>query len=792
MVRLAQSETTTDRRGLTIIREMKTLHIHISGRVQGVGFRPAVYRIATEMHLSGSVSNTADGVHIYLNADNQELESFLRKLNECKPEMSIISSIITEEQPFRDFDGFSIAREDAHTQFNMWITPDLALCDDCRQAIHDPANHRFGYAFTTCLNCGPRYSILRKLPYERENTAMLYLTMCPSCNREYNRSDDIRFYSQTNSCPDCGVKMSWLDAKGQVLSTDQAAIVAAAMDKLRNGAIVAVKGIGGYLLLCDATSPGVVEKLRERKHRPAKPLALLYPDLNAVQGDVLLSQKEIAWLQSPAAPIVLGKIKDQPASSVALDKVAPSLAHLGVMLPYNPLLELISTGFGRPLVATSANISGCPIEYNDDSAIEKLGDIADYFLINDREIVVPQDDSVLRVSTKGKTIMIRRSRGFAPAVVTEILPSAQEGILAMGADMKNSFAVHFGKNLNVSQYLGKLGSYESLVQVDKVLKHILDLTAPDIEHVLTDAHPNYHSTSMGAAIAREKKVKLHLFQHHKAHFASVLAENHLLESKEPVLGFVWDGTGYGDDGQIWGGETFLFKNGDINRLTSLQYFPQLAGDKMSMEPRLSALALAGGIPVAKEMVERLFLAEEFQYYMRLVNNSPLHTSSMGRLIDGFASLLGLCDIQTYEGEAAMKLEALAWRVAKGQPNDFYQFGLTDKGIDYTPALVQWIHEIQRGCDPHEMAKKFWYSLANLILQQSRHYNCAQMALSGGVFQNAFLVDALFELSRGQHQIYLHNQFSPNDENVAVGQLALFHLHNSKIKHSNIKTTVTCV
>ena len=792
MVRMAKSKTATDHSGLTIIREMKTLHLHISGRVQGVGFRPAVYRIAREMHLNGTVANTADGVHIYVNTDDEGIQLLIHALHTQLPAMVVMADITIEEVPFAHFSDFSIVQDSPKKRFDLWITPDLALCESCRLAIQDVHNRRYQYAFTTCLNCGPRFSIMKALPYERENTTMETFLACPTCKQEYNRSDDVRFYSQTNSCCDCAVEMSFKTANGTIVVDRQADIIPAVAAALKAGSIVAVKGIGGYLLMCDATQAHAVAELRSRKMRPTKPLAVLYAHLQAAQQDVEITSHEKEWLHSPASPIVLCRLKSQTQSGIALHQIAPGLAHLGVMLPYSPLLALISEHFQKPLVATSGNISGCPIEYKDKQAFNNLAGIADYFLTNNREIVVPQDDSVLRCTSNGHPILIRRSRGFAPAVMSRLLEPSSEPLLAMGADMKSCFALHLGHNINVSQYLGKLGTYESINQLQGVIDHMLTLTEAKPAHVLTDAHPNYHSKALGTTIAEEAHAGEMSFQHHKAHFAAVLTENHLLASTEPILGVIWDGTGYGEDGQIWGGETFMLETGEITRIFSLSYFPQLAGDQMSQQPRLSALAVFGVTNGAAQRLSPRFGSDECKYYTRLRKKTSLFTSSMGRLIDAFAALLDLGDVQSYEGEAAMKMEALAWQAEEGCDQKLYPFTIKDQVIDYDLAAQQWITDLDEGKDAKTMAATFWHSLAALILDQAEHTHCDQIALSGGVFQNAYLVDALLERNGGRCRIYLHKEFSPNDENIALGQLALYQLTKKEKSTIKSKSAIPCV
>ncbi len=792
MVQLAQSKTATGRSGLIKSERMFTRHIHIKGRVQGVGFRPAVYRLASSLQLKGKVVNADDGVHIYINADQSETDLFLKQLNSGLPAMAVISDIQTEQVDYIPFHSFSIAKEEKKHSFDMWITPDLALCPDCRQSLYREGDHRKGYAFTTCVNCGPRYSIIQRLPYERENTAMHYLKACPSCEAEYTDPKDLRFYSQTNSCPACAVKMQWWDEKQQCLSTDQNEMVALTIDALNNGNIVAVKGIGGYLLLCDATDANVIRTLRKRKHRPAKPLAVLYPNLTTAQEDVVITAPEQHWLESSQAPIVLCRLKNQSLSGLCSEELAPGLVHLGVMLPYSPLLELISHRFQKPLVATSANVSGCPIEYKDREALQNLAGIADYFLTNDRDIVVPQDDSVLRCSQQGNAIFIRRSRGFAPAIMTQVLKNNPDCHLAFGADMKASFAIRDQHNLNVSQYLGKLGTYESIGVYQFCMNHLIKLTQARFTKVFADAHPNYHSSLLAEVFAAAANVPLIKVQHHKAHFAALLAEHQLWDHDRPILGLVWDGTGYGDDGQIWGSESFVYRNHEMTHYHGLSYFAQLAGDKMSEEPRLSALSLLGNHAGCQSLLKDQFTEQEWNFFLRSRNQSTLKTSSMGRFIDAFADITGVCTLQSYEGQAAMLLEALAWKEEWKVPEQLYTFIITDTGIDHSLIPDQIFSDIRNGTSAAEMARKFWFSLATLALDLADFHSIQDLALSGGVFQSDYLITAIQTLKRNDIKIYLHQQLSPNDENIAVGQLAWYQMTEEKKLVESIKITATCV
>ena len=568
-----------------------TYHIHIQGIVQGVGFRPYVFRLAEQFILRGSVCNAADGVHIEFNADETVANDFYKKLIENAPILSHITDSTLEKVENQFFEDFKIIHSDKGKKANLLLTPDFALCEDCRKELKNVQNHRFQYPFITCTNCGTRYSIIKKLPYDRENTTMDKFKMCPTCENEYTDVRDRRYYSQTNSCKTCGVSLFQLSKSSKLLESLDTIIEA-----IKGGKIVAVKGIGGYLLMCDATNEAAIKTLRERKHRPTKPFALMYPSIEMLENDVILRGGEKETLQSPQAPIVLLNLKNATKSGIKTELIAPKLSQIGVMLPYTPLFELITEGVGKPLIATSGNTSGSPVIFQDDKAAEYLSNIADLIVSNNREIVVPQDDSVIKYSFfKEKKIIIRRSRGYAPTFLPTNNASAinnQQSILSLGAMMKSTFSWAHEGNIYISQYLGDLESYDTQESFEHTLNHFLQLFEDRPQYIITDTHPDYFSTQLGERLAKEWQIPIYKMQHHKAHFNAVMAENGLLESKEPILGVIWDGTGLGDDGQIWGGEFFKYENESFLRCYYFDYFPLILGDKMPKEPRISALSLA--------------------------------------------------------------------------------------------------------------------------------------------------------------------------------------------------------
>jgi hydrogenase maturation protein HypF len=546
---------------------------------------------------------------------------------------------------------------------------------------------------------------------------------------------------------------------------------------LQKGRIVAVKGIGGYLLLCDATNETAVHSLRTRKQRPAKPFALLYPNIKMADADVVLHSYEINALHDKSAPIVLCRMKANSGNTICKEMIAPGLDKIGLMLPCSPLLFLIAEAFGKPLIATSGNISGSPIIYTDRGALMNLFEVADHILTYEREIVAPQDDSVLQFTHSGQKIVLRRSRGLAPNYFPNPFTPAQDVVLATGGELKSAFALLDEKNLYISQFLGDQGSLESQTSFKKTLQHFTTLLKTTPQHIVIDKHPGYFVSQLGKEIASEKNIAVTAVQHHKAHFGAVLAENNLMDIDEPVLGFIWDGTGYGDDGQIWGGEIFMYEDRQMERVASLDYFPQLLGDKMSKEPRLSALSLLKNFPAQQQLLQKYFSAQEWKYYQQLIQQSDsLLTSSMGRFLDGIASILGVCQHNSYEGEAAMKLEVLAESCLEIS-TDYYPIQLQKNRIDWSPFISALLHDIEEEKDVAVIAWKVFYSLYKMIAQLTGQFNATHVAFSGGVFQNALLVNLLTENMGAETKLFFHRQLSPNDECIGFGQIACFEMEN---------------
>ncbi len=763
---------------------MNTFHIHIKGRVQGVGFRPYVYKLAKEFSINGWVNNSLDGVHIEFNATQVKAEKFCQALIKNAPALSLITHHHLSETESKDYKDFVIKHSNDQGEANVLLSPDFAICPQCIEDINTSDNKRFGYPFTTCTKCGPRYSIAKKLPYDRVATTMDEFVMCPACQQEYDDPEDRRYYSQTNSCPDCPVTLELFTAKKQKIPLDQKELLDKVAELWEAGKIIAIKGIGGYLLTCDATNQKTVELLRERKHRPSKPFALMFPNLDAIKNIAILRDSEIEALESPAAPIVLLQIKKDSKTNLALDTIAPGLDHIGGMLPYAPLYQLLMQVFGKAIIATSGNFSNSPIVYQDVKALEDLSGIADYVLTNNREILIAQDDSVVKFSPAyNQKIILRRSRGYAPSYIHEKLSFPKEVVLATGADLKSTLTISHQQNCYTSQYIGDLESYDAHLSYQQILEHLLQVFKAQPELVLADKHPNYFSSRLAEEYAAEHQIPIHKYQHHMAHFGAVLAENNLIDNVDKILGIVWDGTGNGGQREAWGGEFFSYEKRQFSRLAHFDYFPLFLGDKMAREPRCSALALCNSIPEAKSILETKFTPSEWKTYQVLLKN-PLvtNTSSVGRIFDAVASLLGLIDEASFEGEAAMLLEKLAWEYVHENGVDIQCSYLSDFDnpwlIPTTQIMKGIVNDIIQGVDKSKIAAQFHYTLVDCIRQTAQGFNIQKVAFSGGVFQNSLLIDLIRHFLNNELKLYFHLELSPNDENISFGQLICYQIEKN--------------
>ena len=759
---------------------MNTWHIRIQGRVQGVGFRPYVYRLAQEKNLKGIVYNDIDGVHVYLSAQNKEALQFYNELLEHAPGLAKITAHTISEVKKRSFENFQILQNQEAKSVTLMPPPDFAICVNCRKEVLASDNRRAFYPFITCTQCGSRYSLIKKLPFEREFTAMDDFEMCSVCNKEYVNPEDRRYHSQTNSCHECGIRLSLLNSEGAEIETDPKLAVKKVITLWKEGKIVAIKGIGGYLLTCDASNAEAINTLRKRKHRPSKPFACMYPSMEYIQQEFLIDGSEIKALTSEIAPIVLVRLKKKKAS-IAVNEVAPGLNQIGVMLPYTPLYVLALQGYGKPIVATSGNLSNASIVFEDTALFSELLGIWDYVLTNNREIITSQDDTVIRFSPRKKQpILLRRSRGLAPNYFGPVSTGSQETILAMGASQKSVFGLLNQGLFYLSQYLGDLTYYENTKNYKRTINHYLKLLncTPDV--LLVDAHPNYYSTQYGHTLANELGSKLISVPHHFAHFASILSEHSLLKKQEKILGVIWDGTGYGTDGNSWGGEFLTYENRIFKRLLHLAYVPSILGDKMSMEPRIAALANCWGNTEATEMIKEKFTEQEWLLYQKILDKGQfVKTSSMGRLFDTVACLLGIMDIQTYEGEAALRLETLAQTYFDQseiieETNYISQISYIEE-VTSNDIIEGVVNDLKSGMDLDQIAFKFHYALVKMVEKIAYSKGIEKLAFSGGVFQNALLVDLLQLHLDNNFQLYFNKEVSPNDENIALGQLAYYQI-----------------
>jgi hydrogenase maturation protein HypF len=741
----------------------------VRGAVQGVGFRPFVYRLAKEFGLTGWVMNTAQGAFIEAEGPRAQLNQFLLCLEKKKPPRTIVQSLEFSFLEAAGYAGFEIRESTGGGGKSALILPDIAPCAECLADIFDPSNRRHHYPFTNCTNCGPRYSIIEALPYDRPNTSMKAFAMCPECRSEYDNPANRRFHAQPNACPQCGPQLQLWDAAGHATARENEALLRAAA-AIRDGQILALKGVGGFQLIVDSRNGDAIRRLRERKAREAKPFAVLYARPASVREDCDVNDFEARLLASPEAPIVLLRRNGFERISPF---VAPGNPNLGAMLPSSPLHHLLARELDFPVVATSGNLSDEPICIDEKEALRRLNGIADLFLIHDRPIVRAVDDSVARVMFDTETIL-RRARGYAPLPihVKRELPQ----ILAVGPHLKNTVAISLGKEIFVSQHIGDLESgpaWEAFRRTTADLQRLYDF-AP--ESIACDEHPDYLSTKH----ARACGLPVHAVQHHYAHVLACMAEHDL---DGPVLGVCWDGTGFGGDGTIWGGEFLLVQplpgEKPFERVAHLRTFRLPGGEAAVREPRRSAVGLLWEIfdenLFTRPDLQRArasFTANELSVIRKMLANqlnTPI-TSSAGRLFDGVASLLGLRERNQFEGQAAMDLE-----FASDDPTEaVYPFeipGGTPAIIDWRPAVTRILDDVAAGEPAGRIAGVFHNTLAQMIVSMARRMDVKRVVLTGGCFQNKRLLEGAVNGLRGAGFLpFWHQRIPPNDGGISVGQI----------------------
>lgn len=754
-------------------------HVSVSGIVQGVGFRPFVYRLAHQLGLHGWVRNTPFGVEIEAEGSADALGSFQELLLTTAPPLAVITSFQTVDLPIRGESGFRIAPSSGGVA-DIQIPPDSALCSDCLQELFDPSDRRYLYPFITCTNCGPRYSIITGIPYDRQKTTMADFPLCPDCRGEYENPADRRFHAQPLACPSCGPQLALLNEKGTVCA-ERGAALQLAQELLASGNIVAIKGLGGYHLAVDAENHDAVALLRQRKKRDEKPFAIMVPDLSAATDFVHYDSMEERLLSSPEAPIVLLRSKENRSLSPS---IAPGNGWLGVMLPYTPLHYLLFRSAActpyRALVMTSANCSDEPIIFKDEEVVEKLHGIADYILLHNRPIHTRSDDSVLRVF-QGKPLFYRRSRGYAPRAIT-VPFSTDSSILAVGGELKNSIALTSRNRAVVSQYIGDLQNDSTADSFKGIVSHLSSLLQIQPEIVACDLHPDY----LSSLYAAECGLPMVAVQHHHAHLAACMAENGL---HGDLLGLVFDGTGYGSDGTVWGGE---FLVGGYERFERGAYFrpaPLPGGDAAVKQPwRMACSYLFQSLGSSLFEIKHPFASQidssDQALFLTMLErriNAPL-TSSCGRIFDAVASILDLRQTVSYDGQAAIELEALAESADCEQCGVPYPFHIHESDnaplqLDFSRMFPMLLHDYQAGVTAAVIAYKFHLTIAAgssaVALRCAEKYRLNRVALSGGVFQNRLLTEMLYtSLTNGGLQVFTHRLTPPNDGCIPLGQAAV--------------------
>ena len=730
------------------------LRVRVAGAVQGVGFRPFVYKLAREKGLQGWVANGMAGVELEVEGAPETLEHFLLALTRSAPPLARISGIEPLWLPLKGYRDFSIRESRQMGPPLALILPDVATCPACIRDITDPTNRRFRYPFTNCTNCGPRYSILHDLPYDRANTTMAAFPMCPACQTEFEKPTDRRFHAQPNACPACGPHLEWRSG-AKSISGDEA--FRAAVNTLARGDILGVKGMGGFQFLVDATQPEAITRLRARKHREEKPFALMVGSLAQAKTLCHIAPLEERLLMGPEAPIVLLRKR----VGAGCDEVAPGNPSLGLMLPSTPLHHILLADFPRPVIATSGNLSEEPLCIGNDEAFERLGAIADAFLVHNRDIVRPVDDSVVRVLV-GREQLLRRARGYAPFPIR--MPSSVDGTLSVGGHMKNTVALGVGSELFLSQHVGDLASPLARDLQQQTVSDLTRLHKCEPVRVACDLHPDYASTQFADTLG----LPVIPIQHHEAHLAACLGEHGLTG---PCLGFCWDGTGYGRDGTIWGGEVFDVDAAlHFRRVDHLRTFPLPGGERAAREGWRCAAGLLyeayGPSAFARPRLRQL-LPDPSLICAALERgiNTP-RTSSMGRFFDAVAALLGICPCSRYEGQAAARLEFAAREVPQPKP---YPSG----GLDWTPMLDAILGNLDDGEDVRVIAARVHATLAETVVTIARKSGRDRVVLSGGCFQNALLTEMIYgTLVSESIEVLIHQRVPPNDGGLAVGQAFL--------------------
>ncbi|MCS7465713.1 carbamoyltransferase HypF [Stieleria sp. ICT_E10.1] len=771
---------------------LKRIRIRLTGRIQGVGFRPFVWTRASDAGLTGWVQNDSQGVTIEAQGERHNLATFLRGFEQGLPPLATIDSLETADLPTIEESRFTIRDSATSPHASTAVMADISVCLDCLGEMQDAHNRRHRYPFINCTNCGPRFTIVEDIPYDRAQTTMKSFEMCDRCREEYNDPSDRRFHAQPNACPECGPQI-WFVASDEL--TPEASIRASKHDEssrviesfaacVLGGGIVAVKGIGGFHLACDATNVDAIRKLRQRKGRIDKPFAIMVADSERAELFAEISRDERRLLESKERPIVLLQKRkpdvDAAGYSDMLAAVAPGNHCLGVMLPYSPLHHLLIEAV-CPLLMTSGNLSDEPIARTNDEAVRRLGPLVDGFLFHDRDIHVVCDDSVTR-RLGASVLPIRRSRGFAPMPIK--LSQNGPSVVAVGGEMKATFCITQGQNAYISQHIGDVGNLETLGALQRNVDHYLQLFRIDADAVAADLHPSSLSGQFAEDLAKTLRVPLIRVQHHVAHAVSLIAE-HQLDADQPILACCLDGTGYGTDGAIWGGEFLTVNCKGFERFAHLKYFPLPGGDASIRRPYRAALALlnAHGLPWDERLPCVSFCPTGVRRLLRQQLESNLHcfpTSSAGRLFDAVASLIGIRHEVSFEAQAAIELEALAAEVIGQVDSNAYRFQIAEAS-DHTSMQIRShdligsiCRDVIAGVDRRQIAAQFHHAVAGMISDVCRlgreQTGIDVVGLTGGVFQNALLTTSLTKLLEASgFNVLVHQQVPPNDGGLSLGQ-----------------------
>jgi len=745
--------------------------LHITGIVQGVGFRPTVFNLARRFQLTGWVLNNAQGVEIEMHGEEETVQAFIHDLRQKPPPLAVIDSFTVEDVPCQVHTGFLIRHSQDDPSDFLPVSPDLNICPDCRHELFDPSDRRYRYPFINCTNCGPRFSIVTGIPYDRPNTSMAGFALCPDCAQEYQDPANRRFHAQPIACPVCGPQVWYEENNRKFAEREQA--IQAARKTLAEGKILALKGLGGFHLVCDAQNPQTVENLRYRKHRSGKPFALMAFDLETIKEYASVCPEEEKLLTSPMAPVVL--LETIAAGKELLRLVAPDQNRLGFMLPYTPLHLLLlepAEGFPKVLVMTSGNLSEEPIAYSNAEAKRRLSTLADGFLLHDRPIHIRIDDSVVSV-IEGVPHIQRRARGYAPLPLQ--IPTSAVPTLACGTELKNTFCLVRDRYAFVSHHIGDLENQETLSAFEDAIRHYENIFRIKPEILAADIHPDYLASRYAHRRASEQNLPLVEVQHHHAHIISCMAENGL-KPQDTVIGLAFDGTGYGTDGAIWGGELLLSNWESFERVYHLEYIPLPGGDAAVRKPARIALSLllnAGIDPdsfpfpfhQALDPDERSAVANQVHTGF----NSP-KTSSLGRLFDGVAALIGLHQQISYEAQNAIALETMA----DPEEKSCYDFLIADGQILVSPVIHAIVEDLKQNVTSAVISARFHNGLTDCAVTVSKQVrsqtSLRQVVLSGGVWQNKTLIrQTITALSASGFEVFWPHKLPTNDGGVSLGQ-----------------------